>query len=270
VGLRLLSGLVLVLGAVASLAGLFWEPGGPLDGPELYGRGLYRRDTVFVAGGSQGSDVLSLLLILPAGLWAVFRGAGVRRRLVLIGVHTWWLYLSASLAFGAIAFNEAFPLYVTLMPLSLWALVLSLQDLRLEAPLRGLPTFLIGAGVVTGLAWGLLLWIEMTTGAFPPESNYTVRTTYAADLGLIAPGCVAAGIGIARGHEWGARLGLPLLTFAALLLPMMISQTIMQLRAGVSFGPEAAAPFLGFGLISGGAIWFLAGILRQLRLPEAS
>lgn len=188
---------------------------------------------------------------------------------MLIGVHTWWFYLSASLAFGAIAFNEAFPLYVALMPLSLWTLVLSLGGLRLEWPPRGLPAFLIGAGVVTGLAWGLLLSIEMTTGTFPPETYYTVRTTYAADLGLIAPGCVAAGIGIARGRIWGARLGLPLLTFAALLLPMMVSQTIMQLRAGVSFGPEAAAPFLGFGLVSGGAIWFLIRVSLHLRRATA-
>ena len=38
---------------------------------------------------------------------------------------------------------------------------------------------------------------------------------------------------------------------------MMIAQTIMQLRLGVEFGPEAAAPMLGFSLISAGAAYFL-------------
>jgi len=187
---------------------------------------------------------------------------------VMAGVHTWWFYLSASLAFGAIAFNEAFPLYVTLMPVSLWALIAALGRFTVETAPRALPAFLIGAGGVTGLAWGLLLWIEMTTGGFPPESHYTVRTTYAADLGLIAPGCVAAGIGIARRQAWGLRLGLPLFWLAAFLLPMMAVQTLMQLQAGVSFGPEAAAPFIGFGLVSGGATWLLVRVPRHLGLAD--
>lgn len=191
------------------------------------------------------------------------------RRLVLVGVHTWWFYLSASLAFGAIAFNEAFPIYVLLMPLSLWALVLASSGLQLDTIPRGLPAFLIGAGIVTGLAWGVLLWIEMASGAFPPESYYTVRTTYAVDLGLIAPGCVAAGVGIAQRRPWGAYLGLPLLWLAAFLLPMMLLQTVMQLCAGVSFGREATAPFVGFGLVSGGALWFLLRVPGHLRRPKS-
>lgn len=262
--LRLLSGITLVLGFVTAMAGLFWTPGPPIEAPDLFGQGLYRRDTIFVAGGALGSDLLGLCLILPASLWAIFGRLTAARRLILVGVHTWWLYLSASLAFGAIAFNEAYPLYVALMPLSAWALILSLQGLTLERTPRGLPAFLVGAGVITGLAWSVLLWIEMTSAAFPPETYYTVRTTYAADLGLIAPGCVAAGIGMTRGQAWGTWLGLPLLWLAALLLPMMVLQTIMQLRAGVAFGPEAGAPFVGFGLVSGGAIWFLMHLRRHL------
>lgn len=259
--LQILSAATLAVGLVTALAGLFWALGPPVEAPDLYGRGLYRRDTVFVAGGAQGSDLLSLYLIIPAGLWAIFGRLKEARQLILVGIHTWWLYLSASLAFGAIAFNEAFPLYVALMPLSLWALIVAVLGLTLRQTPRGLPAFLIGAGVVTGLAWGLLLWIEMTTGAFPPTTYYTVRTTYAADLGLIAPGCVAAGIGLARRRVWGIQLGLPLVWLAALLLPMMALQTIMQLRAGVAFGPEATAPFVGFGLISAGALWFLWRLL---------
>jgi hypothetical protein len=263
--LRLLSALTLALGTMTAFAGLFWTAGPPIGASDLYGQGLYRRDTIFVAGGAQGSDLLGLCIILPAGLWAIFGQLSDTRRLILIGVHTWWLYLSASLTFGAIAFNEAFPLYVALMPLSLWALIVALQGLTLRQSPRGLPAFLIVAGVVTGLAWGVLLWIEMTTGAFPPETYYTVRTTYAADLGLIAPGCVAAGIGLARGRKWGTQLGLPLLWLAALLLPMMVLQTIMQLRAGVAFGPEAVAPFVGFGVISAGALWFLVRLPRHVQ-----
>jgi hypothetical protein len=52
--------------------------------------------------------------------------------------------------------------------------------------------------------------------------------------------------------------------------PLLTDATGTQLPGSLSFGPEDAAPFLGFGLISGGAFWFLAGILRQLLLSEVS
>ena len=62
--LRLVMGLAMLLAGFAAVAGLFWEPGDAVDlPPELYGFGLYRRDTPFVAGASQGSDVMSLFLV---------------------------------------------------------------------------------------------------------------------------------------------------------------------------------------------------------------
>ncbi len=39
------------------------------------------------------------------------------------------------------------------------------------------------------------------------------------------------------------RAATPLLAIAALLLPMLLAQRIMQLNAGTEFGPEAAAPY---------------------------
>ena len=132
-----------------------------------------------------------------------------------------------------------------------------------------MPTFLIGCGILTGLAWAVLLLFERAAGAFPPDTYYTVRTTYAIDLGIVAPGCIAAGLALMRGWRWGLAFALPLLAFAALLLPMMGLQTLMQVRAGVAFGPEAAAPFVGFTLVSAGAIWFLTQAARDLRLVRA-
>ncbi len=103
----------------------------------------------------------------------------------------------------------------------------------------------------------------MATGAYPPDAYYTVRTTYAIDLGIIAPGCLAAGVTLLKGWRWGLALAVPLLAIAALLLPMMALQTVMKLRAGVAFGPEAAAPFVWFLLVSAGATCFLWRLARK-------
>lgn len=251
---------------VAAAAGLFWSPPGEMPAAtDLYGRGLYRRDTAFVAGGAQGADLLTLFVVLPAALWAVAGLRGQPRLVVLAAALGWTLYLGVSLSFGSVAFNEAFPLYVLTMPLAVLALALVLNAMGPVRPPRWLPVFLLICGLVTGLAWSLLLWMEMAAGSYPPTGYYTSRTTYALDLGLIAPGCVAAAVGLWRGRRWGMTLALPLLGVAVLLLPMMLAQTAMQLRAGVAFGPEAAAPLAGFSLVSAGAAYFLRGLMHAPR-----
>lgn len=270
-GLRLVVAVALATGAAAAAAGLFWTPPGEISpAPDLYGQGLYRRDTPFNAGGALGADLITLGVVLPAALWALAGPLERPRRLVLSVALAWMLYLGASLSFGAIAFNEAFPLYVLMTPLSALGLVLSLRGADWAATPRWLPAFLLACGLVTGAAWSLLLWLEMAAGAYPPLTYYTARTTYALDLGLIAPGCIAAAVGLWRDQSWGMALAVPLLAIAALLLPMMLAQTIMQLRAGVAFGPEAAAPLIGFSLLSAGAVYFLWRLARRTPASGAS
>lgn len=256
--LRVTALLALALGALAAAAGLFWSPPGEMPAAaDLHGQGLYRRDTPFTAGGAQGSDLLTLLGVVPAGLWALAGGCSRGRALVLAMALSWLLYLGASLSLGAIAFNELFPAYVLLVPVPTIGLALALGGLGELRDPRWLPAFLLACGITTGAAWSLLLWLEMTTGAYPPATYYTARTTYALDLGIIAPGCIAAALALWRGWSWGIALAVPLLSIAVLLLPMMALQTMMQLRAGVAFGPEAAAPFVGFSVVSAGAGYFL-------------
>lgn len=256
--IRIVALLAVALAGFAAAAGLFWTPPGEIPpAPDLYGRGLYRRDTPFVAGGAQGADLITLVLVLPATLWALAGLLGRPRRVLLAVALSWVLYLGLSLSFGAIAFNEAFPAYVLMTPLSAFGLLALLRGLDPPGAPRWLPAFLLACGLVTGAAWSLLLWIEMAAGDFPPASYYTARTTYALDLGLIAPGCVAAAVGLWGRRPWAMALSVPLLAIAALLLPMMLAQTVMQLRAGVAFGPEAAAPLLGFSAVSAGAAYFL-------------
>ena len=249
---------------MAAAAGLFWMPSNEVPlAPDLYGFGLYRRDTPFVAGASQGSDLLSLFFFVPVAAWLALSQWSTRPPFVVFAaVHAWWLYIAVSLAFGAAAFNELFPVYVALMPVCLAGLALALAGIdRPDVP-RYLSPFLVFCGVITIAAWASLLWAEMATGQFPPTTYYTVRTTYALDLGLIAPGCLAAGLASWNRWVWWPRLAIPLLGIAASLLPMMALQTVMQLRAGVEFGPEALGPFVGFGLISPAALWFLRQLAR--------
>jgi hypothetical protein len=65
-----LSALIALLAAIVCSAGLFWDARGGRDAAtsvrgeevELWGEGLYRFDSVFVAAGSRGTDVITLFL----------------------------------------------------------------------------------------------------------------------------------------------------------------------------------------------------------------
>ena len=81
---RFVALLAFALGAVAAAAGLFWTPPGEMPpDPDLYGRGLYRRDTPFTAGGARRADLVTLMLVLPAALWASIEPLLHTRRVVL-------------------------------------------------------------------------------------------------------------------------------------------------------------------------------------------
>ncbi len=240
-------------GFAAAGLGLFWvDPGG----------GLYARDTAFVAGAARGSDLLTLAVV-AGGAWAmVHRGPAADA--VLAAVHAWLLYLHAGNALGAVAFNEAFPLYVAAMPLSGWGLILAAQRVDGLRPPRGLAAFLAASGVVTAAVWVFLLVGEMV-GGLSMAARSSGRTTYALDLGVVAPVCLAAAWAVHDGRAWAMRMAVPLLGLAALLLPMMAAQTAMQLRAGAVFDSGAVAPFLGFGVVSVLAIVFLRRAVRGSR-----
>jgi hypothetical protein len=69
----------MLLAGFAAMAGLFWTPSNDVVlKSELYGLGLYRRDTPFVAGGSQGSDLFSLFVVLPLAACYALDGLSTR------------------------------------------------------------------------------------------------------------------------------------------------------------------------------------------------
>lgn len=101
-----LAALTAIFALSASVRGLF-SGGGPgkhtvrsLRGEdvELFGKGIYRFDTIFVGAGNRGTDRIILLLAIPALLVATYgywRGS-LRSTLLLIGTFAFFLYVYSS------------------------------------------------------------------------------------------------------------------------------------------------------------------------------
>jgi hypothetical protein len=185
-----LSWLIAPLATLAATVGLFWRAGAGAyptttirgEVVRLYGRGLYRHDTLFAAGGALGNDAVVLLLGVPLLVASTLlaRRGGLRWRLLHLGVLVFFLYVYSSAALGTVAFNPMFPVYVVLFSASLFATVLAASSIDLgrlarglapAAPRRGLAVFLAVSGAITLAVWGVPLAGALTRDAIPARAG---------------------------------------------------------------------------------------------------
>lgn len=279
-----LAALAGALALVASLAGLLWPGAGdpvPFTTTRgqtvlLYGQGLYRHDTLFSAGAFKGSDLLVLGVVLPLLLVSLLssRRGSLRGALLLAGALSYLLYNGASMAFGA-AFNPLFLVYVALFSTSLFAFIAALSGIDRAAlarqidprlPHRAAAAVLLIVGPGTAALWlaemvGALLAGEVPAGL----GSYTTLFTHGLDIAVIAPASVLAGVLLLRHHPLGYVLGVPILVLCTLIGPMVILQTVMQLRVGVAFSTVQFVVMIGgfvaMGLLAAGV---LVAVLRHI------
>jgi hypothetical protein len=282
-----LAALVAVLSVVAALVGLLATG---MQGPrvvstvhgelvELYGQGVYRYDTVFKGAGNRGTDLVTLVLAVPLLAVAVVltRRGSLRGTLLLAGALSWPLYVYATMAVGA-SYNELFLVYVAIFGASLYALVATLLSVDRDAlaarmahrgPWRGLAALMLAGGIVTAVVWLAPLVGTMVAGE-PPDllGHQTTMVTDALDLAVITPATLVAASLLHRRRPQGFLVAVPLLVLMSLLLPMILAQTVFQLRADVSFtAAEVIGPIGGFLVLGALAVWLVVAVLRAAGDP---
>lgn len=275
-----------IIAAVAPIAagvGLFWSgPEGPVafttlrgDSVELFGRGLYRLDTLLAGAGHRGTDVVTLALALPllVASTVAYRRGSVRGGLLLLGALVWFVYAYASYSLGVAAYNELFLVYVVLFSASLFALGLVYRSFDLQAlgarlgeraPRRALAWFMYSSGVVTLVVWLSVPLIAAVQGGAPAGlDSYTTLFTVGLDLAVIVPLTFLTGVLVLRREGTGYLIASALLVFEAMLAPLITAQSVSQFRAGVEFTPGViVGPILGFVVLALVALGFLSILLR--------
>jgi hypothetical protein len=280
-----LSSLIAVLALVAAGIGLFWQDGGDTfsfttlrgENAQIYGQGIYRYDTLFAGAGNRGTDAVTLFLGIPLLVIStlLYRRGSLKGALLLTGALTWFLYVGASYALGAVAYNDLFLVYVALFSASLFAFGLAftsidLWDLRsrfsARMPRRGPAIFMFASSLLTLGVWLIEPVTSLIQGG-PPEhlGPYTTLFTNALDMAIIVPATFLAGVLILRGESLGYLIAFPLLILEAMLAPMITAQTVSQVRAGVSFTTgEIVGPIAGFAILALLAIWVIVILLRNI------
>lgn len=276
------------LAFVAASAGLVWSDGGnsytftTLRGEpaQIYGRGLYRYDTLFTGAANRATDGVTLVLGVPLLLFsALFYRRSSLRGGLLPGTLVYFLYVYASYALG-VAYNRLSPVYILLFSTSLLAFALAFRSIEAQLfseqvsphlPRRGLAIFMLASGLVTLVVWLAPLLDALVRNVPPPLLGpYTTKITDVLDLGVITPAAFISGVLILRRNPLGYLMALSMLVLEIMLAPMIAAQTVSQLMAGVSFTTgEIVGPMAGFIVLALVAIWMLVALLRNVSVwPE--
>lgn len=246
--------LIAILAVIIAGVGLFSQAGeGPFsfttiygDTVEIYGQGIYRHDSTFVAGILKGTDAVILFGGVPLLLigYLFYRRASLRGSIFLIGILLYFLYIGMTYTFSVI-FNSLFLVYTALFSVSLFATIIALttfdtQDLVVKVtsnmPRRGIAIFMFVAGLGTLILWLSELIAPLMTGQAPANLGpYTTMFTHGFDSAVITPACVLTGFYLLKRKPLGYLLAAPLLILCTLVGVTVIAQTISQTLLGIIF-----------------------------------
>ena len=276
--------LIAMLTVIVAGAGLFLQTDGNAfpfttlygESVEIYGQGVYKRDTIFSTGAIQGADVTSLFVGLPllAAAYLLYRRGSQRGGFLLASVLAYYFYYAASLTL-VVAYNNLYLVYLTLFSASFFALVLSLMSIDITSlparfsprlPRRGLAIFMFVVGIGVAFIWLSDVINALVTNGVPEAlGSHTALVTYTLDVGIIAPACLLAGILLLRRAPLGYLLTGILTIMLVLIGAMVISQTAMELNLGLQFSTGQLIGKVGTWIVMGGiAIWLAIAFLSNL------
>lgn len=262
--------LIAVLAIILAGFGFFSQGG---DGPfsfstvhgntvEIYGQGVYRHDSSFVATLSRGTDLVSLFVSLPLlliGYWS-YRRNSLRGSIFLIGILLYFLYVGVTYTFSLI-FNSLFLVYTSLFSASLFATIIALSTFDVQElaskvktgmPRRGIAILMLVAGFGTLFLWLSELVGPLMTGRAPANLGpYTTMFTHGFDSAVITPATVITGIYLLKQKPVGYLLAGPLLILCTMIGVAVLSQTLYQATEGITFPIPVYIGMIGSWVVMG-------------------
>ena len=252
-----LTHVIAVLAAVAGAAGVFLP-------------GLYR-DNAWVTPQNQGTDLVTLLVAVPAILMAVRlanRGSA-RAAIVWFGVlgYVWYVYTGASFAY---ALNNVFLFYVALFALCIAALVALATRLDVAAvwarfdsgmPVKPVAIYMAFVSIMLCVLWlGQLIPFFMT-GALPEpliQAGGQTMFVYVLDLGVVVPLALLGALWLWKRRPWGVAIAGFVLVKVATMGLALLAMTWFLARSGQPVEMELSVIWV-FLAASGltMTVWFL-------------
>jgi hypothetical protein len=231
--LSILSLVIAILALIASLGGLFMK--------DLY------RDNALVVAAWQGNDIVTLFVVVPIMLAALFflKRDSKKAQLFWMGSLLYMIYNYMFYMFGA-AFNYFFLLYVAIFTLSTYILIFALmktdsiemsQQFSTRTPVKWISGFMIFFAVLLGTLWIMLSLSFVFTGVVPQSITQTDHPTgvvFASDLSVLIPALIFSAILLWKRRPWGYVLGsVVLIKATAYGLALIIMTIVSYLKEGI-------------------------------------
>lgn len=282
--------LIAVLAVITAGVGLFSQGGDGAfsfrtvygDTVEIYGRGIYRHDSSFVAALFRGTDAITLFVSLPLLLvgYLSHRRGSLRGSIFMIGMLLYFFYVGVTYTFSVI-FNSLFLVYTALFSASLFATIIALTTFDTQylaakvtsgMPHRGIAIFMFVAGLGTLFLWLSELIAPMMAGLAPANLGpYTTMFTHGFDSAVITPATVITGIFLLKRKPLGYLLVAPLLILCTIIGVTVIAQTISQTLAGLIFPIGVYIGMIGSWVVMGAfAVGLAISFFRNISNTSSS
>ncbi len=177
------------------------------------------RDTAVTAGNARGTDLVILVVALPALVIAMALTArgSLRAQIVWLGALGYILYNALFFAF-AVAFNPLFPVYIAVLSLALWSLVALLMALDVASlrahftehlPIRTIALYLMITTALFALTWLRDIVPALVNGTTPISLHGTKMLTnpiQVVDFAAGFPLTILAAVWLWQRRAWGYAL----------------------------------------------------------------
>lgn len=262
--LQIISVLIIVFAVIATSYGLFHSDAGESfifinqygDSVKMFGKGLYKNDSFFMATIFKGTDFTILFIGVPLliiSLLLDYKRNNTRTKLFLTAILSLFAYYSTSIAFG-ITYNFLHLIYIALFGLSFFGVIIGISQIqikdKIDIPRKGIKVFLIISGISLFIAWLPDIVTSLANGrSLELIEIYTTQITYVLDMGIISPLCFICLYLLNRESSLGyILLGiiLTICTFVGLMVPI---QTMFQTHYGIELPIQALITKVGIFIV---------------------
>jgi hypothetical protein len=241
----------------------------------LYGKGLYKNESISMASQAIAQDYVTLFFGVPLLLLSFYlsKKGLLKGKLLLTGTLGYFLYTYTSYSFLSM-YNSMFLIYVIIMSASFFAFIFAILSFDLQhfdqyfdkrLPVKFIGGFLVFVSFIFGMMW-LGRIIPALMKAEPPVGieQYTTLVIQALDLGFVVPAGFIAGILFLKRKPFGYLLGSVLIIKFITLLTALTAMIIRQIYAGIQVG---FAEIFIVVLVNLFVIYCLVVIMKHVREP---
>lgn len=274
---------IIIFSAISSGVGILTNEPGDLthattvhgEAIELYGKGIYKLDSVSVAAQGIANDMMVLVMGIPllaASLYLTVKGS-FKGKLLLTGTLAFFLYTYMSYAFLWM-YNAMFSVYVILMSASFFAFLLMMMSFDISSmkaqfsdklPVKWIGGFQIFVAVSIGMLWIGKIAEGFQKGGVPVGlEHYTTLVIQGMDLGFVVPCAFLSGILLIRRNNWGYLLSSVILLKGITMLTALSAMIISMAMHGVTLGLVEVLMFPTFNVVAVFALFVLIKNIRPI------